>query len=65
MDKVMDKVMDNTNTSKTDLNTQAVAEIKNAISFQEVTDIMNNSFKKAEEELGRPMTYAEMRERFG
>jgi hypothetical protein len=64
--------MDNTNTlktgstqSKTDLNTQAVNQIKNAISFEEVTNIMNNTFKKAEEELGRPMTYAEMRERFG
>lgn len=58
--------MDNLNSQpKTDLNTQAVNQINNAKTLDKVENIINNTFKKAEEELGRQMTYAEMRERFG
>ena len=63
----------NLNTKANDLNTQAVnamwaegnKEQSNDVVVKNCESILKNAFNQAEKEMGRPMTYAEMRERFG
>ena len=47
------------------LNESAVSELSKAQTQQELNDIMANTFKAAQNDLGRPLTYSELRERFG
>ena len=47
-----------------DINKKFIAENKTS-SLEQYINNMNDLFKKEEAELGRPMTYAEMRARFG
>ena len=56
-----------------DLNSNAVKAMwiegnkneSSEINMKNCEKILNNAFDEAEKELGRSMTYAEMRERFG
>ncbi len=69
--------MDNTKTNNTsmceDINAQAVQAMwlegskyqPVEVTMKNCEKILLNAFDQAEKELGRPMTYAEMRERFG
>ncbi len=48
------------------LNDNAVKNMTaNSTNQNALNNIMSSTIKQAEEHMGRPMTYAEMRERFG
>ncbi len=51
------------------LNDETVAKMKSSASLEEATEHLKSALQRASNDvctqLGRPMTYAEMRERFG
>ena len=47
------------------LNNKAVNDLNSSTTQQQLNDSIKNVINSANNDLGRPMTYAEMRERFG
>ncbi len=47
------------------LNSKGVKDLNSSNTQQELNNAMTNVIKSASNDLSRPMTYAEMRERFG
>jgi len=63
--KITIQIMDATNPVFKKINDDAVAKMKASKTIEDVDKAMQTVFDEAEKVLGRPMTYAEMRMRFG